>query len=122
MFYSGEDIFFNISYWFDSKLKRDKFINLIIGENKMKARNIDLETCEGIYSLQNVVYHFISNDMIEIHFSCSILDRDMEKLHAIIKTQLKTERSFTKTKTENGYHFVFDYPFTLICALITDHI
>lgn len=84
----------------------------------MKAKSLDLETCEGVFTLANVVYHFISNDLVEIHFSSSIFDRDLEKVNAIIKTQLMTNRTFIKSETESGYDLVFDYPFTLICGMI----
>lgn len=83
----------------------------------MKAKNLDLQTCEGRFSLHNVNYHFMQNDLLEIHVSFSIFDRDQETQNAIIKTQLMTGREFSKTETENGFYFVFTYPYSLICGL-----
>jgi hypothetical protein len=41
----------------------------------MKAKRLEIETCKGLVALSDVVYHFISEDILEIHFSYSILIR-----------------------------------------------
>ena len=84
----------------------------------MKAKRLEIETCKGLVALSDVVYHFISEDILEIHFSYSIFDNDLEKEQAIIKTQLWTEREFTKGETEKGYHLCFNYPYNLVKALL----
>ena len=84
----------------------------------MKAKYITIETCEGSVSLVGAQYTIPcgDDDLIHIKVSFTILDHDVKKKYAIIKTQMLTGRFFQINEGGKGCEIVFEYPYYLVTS------